>query len=333
MKNTPKNIQAAFSAVLALAIGATSQVVAQVSTPIVGFERAPLPANSLYAWGSSLLTAPVYTAQIASVGADSITFAGSANIGSLLASSEPYYLEVKNGNAEGSRLDLVTADTIALSSNTVKISTTSVNNTDALSALAADLSGATAVIRKHNTVKDIGDRITNLTAGPSGTGDEMLIYRKDQSTFVTYLRRTSTTWRDANNGNVNSRIIPPGDGVIIRKRAVAGEILTSGLVRDNKFQLTTVAGTQLISTGFPMNYSFNDLGATNSASAWTSGVDGDRILVLSSSGTFVTYLYRTATSWRDANNANVTSSDILKSGESYILVKNQPGDYLFTPPN
>jgi hypothetical protein len=270
---------------------------------------------------------------ITSASSSALTVSGSSNVGALLTSTEPYYVEVKSGASEGARLDVDVAATIAAANGTVVVNTASVNNTDSLSTISAGLAGASFALRKHVTLDDVGKSITGLTAGGAGVGDEILLLDAASGGFQTYLRRSSTSWRDANNTTVNTLPIAPGTGIIVNKRAVAGSLTTSGSVRANNFSLNTVAGYQLITLGYPLDRSPNDIGADVAANGWTSGSSGDSFMLLNSAGGFDRYLYRNATSWRDANNTTVTTTKFLVSGDSYVLFRNAAGNYDFVKPS
>lgn len=300
-----------------------------VSTPVVGFEKVDLPANTYTAIGINLNGTAVVSASVASVTSNSIQLNGVANAGSGLNSAESYYLEITSGSAAGARLDLDVAATIAAANASVTVNGSSANNTATLASLSSALSGVSVQIKKHITLADIGSNITGLTAGPSGTGDEILLLDPSTGGFRTYLRRSSTTWRDENNITVNSTAIAPGVGFIINKRAVAGSIVSTGTIRGNDFHLNMVPGYQLVTFGFPINHSPTSLGAVGTASAspaagWISGQANvaDSIYSINNAGGFNQYFLRTGNSWRDGNNTTVNTSEIMPSGSSYVIYKN-----------
>jgi hypothetical protein len=299
---------------------------------VVGYESKSLPANSYTSVGINLINSDLLATSISSASSSSLTVSGSSNVGSLLTSTQPYYVEIKSGTYEGARFDVDVAATIAAANNTIVINTSSTNNTDPLSSLAVDLSGQSFALRKHITLEDIGGAITGLTAGASGTGDEIMLLDPNTGGFQIYLRRSSTTWRDGNNATVNTLAVPPGTGIIVRKRAVSGSITSTGSVRANNFALNARSGYQLVTLGYPLNLSPSDIGANNTANGWTSGVNGDSFSLINSAGGFDKYLFRTSTSWRDANNVTVTSTKFLTSGDAFVLYRNTNGNYDFVKP-
>lgn len=323
------NLAAALTLITSL-----GSVQAQTSSysDIVGYETKALPANTYTSIGINLMNPDLLVSSIASASSTALSVSGSSNVGALLTSTEPYYVEIKSGSAEGARLDVDVAATIAAANGTIVINAASYNNTDPLSSISGSLAGASVALRKHVTLNDVGASITGLTAGASGTGDEILLLDAASGGFQTYLRRSSTTWRDANNTTVNTLPIPPGTGIIVNKRAVAGSLTTTGSVRANNFALNTVAGYQLVTLGYPLDRSPNDIGADNVANGWTSGVTGDSFMLLNSAGGFDKYLFRTSTSWRDANNTTVTTTKFLVSGDSYVLFRNASGNFDFVKP-
>lgn len=318
-----------------LALGFTANLLPQafgqstVSTPVVGFEKIDLPANSYTSVGINLNNSPVLSAVVASVSTSTVTLNGVSNVGSALNSAEPYYLEVTSGPKAGSRLDLDVSATVAAANNTITIMTSSANNTDTIASLVADLPTATVQIKKHITLADVAASITGLTAGASGTGDEVLLLDPSTGGFRTYLRRTTSVWRDENNQTVNSTPIPPGTGFIVNKRAVSGSITSTGAVRANSFYLNTVPGYQLVTFGFPVNHSPTSIGAVGASSSspapgWTSGqaTVADSIYRINVAGGFDQYFLRTGNSWRDGNNVTVNATEMMPSGSSYVLYKN-----------
>jgi hypothetical protein len=299
---------------------------------VVGYETKSLPANTYSSVGINLINPDLLVSSVTSANSNSISISESSNVGSLLSATQPYYVEVKSGASEGARLDIDEAATIAAPNGSIVIDSASLNNTDPLSAIIGSLTGVSLALRKHVTLEDVGNSITGLTAGASGTGDEILLLDPLSGGFQVYLRRSSTTWRDANNATVNTLPIAPGIGIIVNKRAVAGSILSSGAVRNNNFSLNTVAGFQLVTLGYPLDRSPSDIGADNVANGWASGVDGDSFMLLNSAGGFDKYLFRTSTSWRDANNSIVTTTKFLNSGSSYVLYRNTGANFDFVKP-
>ena len=298
----------------------------------VGYESKNLPANTYTAVGINLLNPDLLVSPVGSVTSTAILVSGSSNVGSLLTSTEPYYVEVKSGATEGARLDVDEAATIAAANGSIVIDSASVNNSDPLASISSSLSGASVALRRHVTITDVGNSISNLTAGASGTGDEILLLDAATGGFQVYLRRTATSWRDANNATVNTLPIPPGVGIIVNKRLVPGSITVSGSVRANNFAWNTVQGYQLVTLGFPLDRSPADIGADNAVNGWTSGVTGDSFLLLNTSGGFDKYLFRTSTSWRDANNVTVTANRFLVSGDAYVLFRNAAGNFDLVKP-
>ncbi len=300
---------------------------------VVGYESKNLPANAYTAVGINLMNPDLLVSPISSVGANSVVVSGSSNVGVLLSALQPYYVEVKTGTSEGARLDVDEAATIAAANGSIVIDVASAHNTDSFASISSNLSGASLALRKHVTLEDVGSAITGLTDGPSGTGDEILLLDASSGGFKVYLRRSSTTWRDQNNVTVNTLPIPPGTGIIVNKRAVAGRITSTGAVRANNFAMNMVPGYQLVTLGYPMDRSPADIGADNTANGWTSGTSGDSFLLLNSGGGFDQYLFRTTTTWRDANNTTVTTNKFLTSGDSYVLFRNTSGSYDFVKPS
>ena len=304
-----------------------------VTSSIVGYESKNLPANSYTSVGINLLNPDVLVSSVSGATSQALNVVGSSNVGALITSpTEPYYVEVKSGTLEGCRLDVDVAATVAAANGSIVINGASLNNTDPYASIYSSLVGANLVLRKHVTLSDVATQITNLSFGSSGTGDEILMLNSSGG-FDSYLRRTSSQWRNSGGQNANSTPIPPGVGFIIKKAAVAGSIATVGSVRDNNFSLNVNSGYQIVTLGYPLDRSPADLGANVASSAWTYGTSGDSFLLLNASGGFDTYLYRTGTLWRNSAGTTVTSTKFLTSGDGYVLYRNAAQNFDFVKPS
>ena len=125
-------------------IASLGSVQAQTSSysDIVGYETKALPANTYTSIGINLMNPDLLVSPITSATSTAVAVSGSSNVGALLTSTEPYYVEIKSGSAEGARLDVDVAATIAAANGTIVINVASANNTDPLSSISGSLAGA-----------------------------------------------------------------------------------------------------------------------------------------------------------------------------------------------
>jgi len=321
MNINPHRLKNSVLAAFVIALTGPSLCLSQTgaSTGVVGFQTVSLPPNTVTAVGINFLNPNILVAPVAAVSSNGFTLSSVTNVASFLTAGTPYYVEVRSGTNEGARLDVDVAGSIASVSNVI-IDSTSTRNTDSLSAIASSLTNSSIALRKHITLSDITPSIVNLNSGPSGTGDEVLLFNPSTASWVTYLRRTSTTWRDQYNAVVDP-VVAPGEGILIRKRAASGSISHSGNVRANNFYLNTKSGYQFLTFGFPLDNSFSSLGAFGGGWKFGASGTGDEALLLKNDGSgYEIYLYRTSSSWRDQFNVTVNTNSIL-SGSSATLFK------------
>jgi len=328
-----KKLNVALAIFVTAVMAGNAQTNVTVTSDIVGYESKSLPADSYTSVGINLLNPPVLVSSVSGATSTALNVSGSSNVGALLTSTEPYYIEVKSGALEGCRLDVDVAATISAANGSIVINGLSDNNTDPYGSIYNTLTGANLVLRKHVTLSDIATQITNLSSGASGTGDEILVLNPATGGFDSYLRRKSTEWRDANAQNANSVAIAPGVGIIIKKAGVEGSITVVGGVRQNNFSLNVKTGYQLVTLGYPLDRSPSDIGANVSANGWTYGASGDQFMLLNSGGGFDAYLYRKSDQWRDANATDMTTTKFLTSGNSYVLYRNTDQNFDFVKPS
>ena len=299
---------------------------------IVGYQTIPLPANTVTAVGVNFLNPDLIVGPISSVSSSSVSVSGVNDLTSILSTNTPYYLEVLSGVNEGTRLEV---DTSASLTNcpAIYIDTSSSRNTEVLADISSSLTNATVALRRHVTLSTITPSIVGLNSGASGTGDEVLLFNSATSSWVTYLRRTSTTWRDIFNATVDP-VIPPGEGILIRKRATAGNLSINGGVRKNNFHLNTKSGYQFLTFGFPVDNSFASVGAFGGNWKFGTAGTGDEALILKSDGSgYDSYLYRTSTTWRDVFNVTVNTNQILSGGGAVIFKKSLAEDLTLSKPS
>jgi hypothetical protein len=309
----------AASLVLGAAFAATSLSAQTVSTAPVGAVTKTINVG-LNAVGITLLNPDRVVASASANTASIITLTGVTNVGSLLTAGLPYYVEAISGALEGERFDVDTAATITAANGTVRINTSSANNTFTLA--ADNAIGSQFALRQHVTVSQIQSFFTTaLTSSTNvNNADQIRVFNPSSGSFVIYQYRAANTWVQGAT-NVNNAAIPPGVGIFFRKVGSAATLVMTGGVRVNDFSMPMAAGLSFRAPGYPVSYSPTKLGAFT-ANGWTfnnSANSADQIRIYNGgTGAFVTYFYRTSTSWVQGA-TNVTTTDVIPFDSAYVL--------------
>ncbi|NDC49298.1 MAG: hypothetical protein EBZ61_09530 [Micrococcales bacterium] len=303
-----------FSISLAQSIFAQS-----VSTPIVGFQKSTLPANSLVGLGVPLLNPTIISGQVSSKSSAVIAIASASQIGSALDANQPYYVEVvsTNNNLVGSRFEVDVAATKTSNNGTITLVTSSIRNTSSPS--ATDLVGSTVQLRKHVTLDQIRRSISGTLTGDdssASSADSLLVF--SGVGFLTYwLGADLQSWY-SNEDPDDHRfdVIAPGEGFLFRKKGSAASLVTTGTVRNNDYRQVLRAGFQLNAPGYPLSYSPDTLGAQQ-ANGWQSN---DQILIYSGVG-FSQYSLDSDGAWTDGSTPDAYNSVVLVSSDAAFMTK------------
>ena len=301
-----------------------------VSTPIVGFQKTPL-STGLNAVGIPLLNADILKTTTTTISGNSLGLSGQTNFGSLLATGEPYYLEVYSGTLKGDRFDVDTVATKTAANGTVVLSSASANNTINLSSVLTNLDGVSVAVRKHITLEQVQTFVDSPMTGSNtpSLADQIQLFNNSTGSFMTYyLRADGVTWRGSTTGTVvqNKVPVPPGVGVFLKKTSGSANIVSSGSVRINDFAQPYKNGLQLLAPGFPVGYTPAGLGGTAS-NGWTGNntpSSADQIQILNAGGaSFTTYYLRSdGTSWRSSSTGTVNqASNTIISDAGAFFVK------------
>jgi hypothetical protein len=281
--------------------------------------------------GVSVLNANLLTSACSSNTASTVTLSGSSNVGALLTTGQPYYLEVTAGDASivGDRFDVDTTATIASANGVVTLNTASVNNTSALTTNVA--SGATFALRKHITLAQLQGFFSTALVGSNtaANADQVWFYNAATDSFsVYYLRADLVNWRLSGSAtNVSNTVIAPGVGVLFRKVTSGATLVAVGGVRTNNFALPLTPGLKFVASGYPVDASPSAVGGTV-ALGWTgNNVAGnaDQLQVYNpTTDAFVSYYLRAdGTTWRQVGTTTaVTTSSILGFNSAYMIKRN-----------
>ena len=301
-------------AILVAAVMAGNAQTNTVNSDIVGYQAKSIGAGSL-----SVISAPftdaVVTGTISAATSSSVTFGGFSNLGSLVNSTDPLYIEVTSGSLEGERYDIVLTS-ITSATDTLNISTASSNNTSSFP--GATLVEASVALRKHTTLNSLKSMFSpGLKTGTATTGD--LVYLFTSGAWVPYYLDNSSVWKRAGNlSSQNYVVIPPSSAVMLKRVDTTATVFTqTGSVRKNKFAKNYKAGLGVYAPGFPIAYSPSSLGATT-AGGWSNG----DIIYVMNNGAFVPYTFNsTAGSWKRTGNLSDFKASELLTSDSGILVK------------
>jgi len=317
-------------------LGLGSSLIAQTNvsySDIVGYVKETYNASADSA-GFPLLNPDLVKTVVSSVSSNVVTLSGQSNIGSLLASGEPYYVEVYGGTLKGDRFDLDTAATIAAANGTVVLSASSLNNTFSVASIGSSLNGALVALRKHITIEQIQLSSSSAFVGNNSAtaADQIQLFNSLARAYDSYfLRGDGITWRKVGTTETANKIpIAPGTGVFISKRSSGAELTPVGTVRQNDFALPLVAGLQFRASGFPLDVSPQALGGT-SGNGWTgnnSATSADQIQVfnpsLKSYDSF--FLRGDGTTWRRVGTTETVSNSIVGAERAFFVNRRGASD-------
>jgi len=315
--------------VTGMSFALSAHLSAQVSTPIVGFQKITVPVG-LSTAGFPLLNSDILKTSASSLSSNALSLSGETNVGLKLTAGEPYYIEIYSGDLKGDRFDVDTAATITAANGTVILSSSSSNNTYPVASIATGLNGATVALRKHITIGQIGSGASPALVGnnTASSADQIQLYIPSTKTLENYfLRGDGLTWRKVGTtATANNTIVAPGVGVFISKKSSPTEITISGAVRQNDFATPYIQGNQLVAPGFPIEFSPQGLGGT-AANGWTgnnTASSADQIQIYNPTlKTFDNYFLRgDGTTWRKVGTTTaVTTSNLVSSDTAFFIAK------------
>ena len=320
---------------LCAALGFASLASAQtttVYTPPVGAMTKAIPVG-ISPVGITLINPAIVGTTVISANSSTLTL-GTSNIGTLLTSTEPYYLEVTGGDLKGDRVDINVAATVAANNNTVVLLASSIENTFPSDSVGTLLNGFTVQIRKHVTIEQIQQSMSAALTGNNDAklADQVLIFDNSTNTYtIHYLRSDGINWRRAGTTTVTTKApIHPGKGIFIAKKASAASLTIVGTVRTNDFVQKFSTGRQLMSTPWPADFSPGDYKAI-AANGWLGNNDAslaDQIQVYNTTTkTYDAYYMRTdGLSWRKAGTTQVVTTSKLMTADTSYFVKRKNSD-------
>lgn len=252
-----------------------------------------------------------------------------------------YYIEVTDGTLEGDRFEIDVTATLASAGAALVINTNSGNNTVVLS--SGDLAGSKFAIRKHITLAQLGSLFSPALVANNNpdVADQVWLFDKALSSFVSYYLRTDgVTWRAVGSSTpAGETVIPPGAGLIVKKRSVSSVITFIGEVRTCDFVAKLPAGLSFHASAYPITRSLATLGGT-AANHWTGNNNpdsADQVLVFDAGlQTFVNYYLRAdGVTWRRVGlSSPEQDTQLLSFNSSYIISRKIADDgYVFVAPS
>ena len=188
-----------------------------------------------------------------------------------------YYVEVTSGGSAGQRFEVAsaTANTLTVAPDDDLCEGIPPFNTlivPALSgpALPANLAGATVIIRRHWTLREMFPVTGFVANADPAQADQVQTYTPGAvpspwTTYFLYTPDSGTTRRWVALGNTSvdkgSTVIPPGQGMFVNKRGSEISLLAYGEVRENNFIRPLCAGHNLVGGGYPIDQSATGAGS------------------------------------------------------------------------
>jgi hypothetical protein len=314
---------------LAIVTAASSASAQNATTDPVGFQSANMVVGT-NPIGLPLLNSDLVKTSVVSVSDNTVTLSGVSNVGSLLTSNEPYYIEVYSGNLTGDRFEVSVNATVSAANSSVIIDSSSPNNTFVVASIGTSLNGATVAIRKHVTLDQVQGMFSPALIGSNtaASADQISVFDPATQNYINYfLRADNVTWRRVGTTtNSNKVVVAPGSGIFLNKITSPTVLTQTGGVRINDFALPYVVGNQLLAPGFPVGYSPSSMGATT-ANGWTgsnTASNADQLAIFNpSTQNFTNYFLRAdGTTWRIVGTTtNVSSTELVNSDGTYFAIR------------
>ena len=320
-----KKLNLAFAILVSAVMAVSAQT--SVNSEIVGYQTISLPVG-LSTAGFPLLNPDVLKVATTTLTGADLALAGQTDVGALLSSVEPYYIEVYSGALKGDRFDVDVAATIAAANGNVVLNSGSLNNTFLFSSVGTSLDGATVALRKHVTIAQVQGMASTPLVGNNdpSLADQIQFYDNDTAGYAAYyLRADGATWRKVGTTTAaNKTPIPSGVGVFISKTTGPVTLTAVGNVRLNDFSVPYQTGLQLAAPGVPIDVTPSSQGGTV-ANGWTGDNDpslADQIQVYNPdiNGYDSYYLRGDGTNWRkQGTTTTVTTTDVATSAQAFFI--------------
>jgi hypothetical protein len=290
---------------------------------IVGYQTTTLPVG-LTSLAVPLLNPDLVKTAATSLAGSGLTLSGQTNVGGLLTSGEPYYVEVYSGALKGDRFDVDTEATITAGNGSVTLNPSSGNNTFPVASIASQLDGATIALRKHVTLAQIETMFSTPVVANNNPSLADQISLFSGSSFTAYSRRTDGQWRKSGDtANYAKLAVAPGAAVLINRRSTPTSIVSSGNVRQNDFARPIKTGLQFFGPAAPLDKSFTEFGVLANTNGWVGNNNpslADQVYIFTGSS-FVAYSLRADNQIRKSGDTVNYANSALLTSEKGFLVK------------
>jgi hypothetical protein len=318
-----------------LATSAAAQTTVQ-SSP-VGVLSAAVPRGPS-GLALPLIAEDLFVGVAESSAGSSVSFATpDANVGGLLTSGQPYYVEVLNGALEGERFDVDVEATIASADASVTLAFGPESNSTLPALGDGALVGARCAVRPHFTLARL-----QATFDPGLVGHDKALFADgvqvlEQGDLALYfLREDGMTWsRPGSPRDFRDKVLPPDGSLVVVAKSSAQAWLLAGRVRDNAFRKNLIAGFQSFATGFPVDLSPTQVRAfvdttVPPATRWTGNnlflrADNIQVLFKQRRPLDAYYLRGNGVTWRRlTGSGDVTNEPILGATDAILLLRVKP---------
>jgi len=229
------------------------------------WRRQTYAAGEPHAVVMPLVLPEVYAGPVQALSANTLqpTLAVGEDLTAKLLLGRSYFIEVISGAAEGGRWEV---DEAATTSTVLAVDLAAALNTEPT---LPDLSDAVVLLRPHMRLADLAVPQRFQANTRRSNADRVMRFEPGSGSFTEfYLYGTGAEgyWVLADDENLISQdaaIIAPGQGAFVQARSTPTSTGLAGRVRLNDFRLSLNAGSNLVGTGWPLNESLANIGATS----------------------------------------------------------------------
>lgn len=297
-------------------LGLSSSYSQTVSTPVVGFTSTTIKGTG--SSGSSqffslvplqLAKSPSFSGAVTAAGTTLTLSSGSLTSGSYNsgASYPAYYVRIESGSGAGRTSDIV--------SNT----TASLTTVDDLSGYISTTTQISIV--PHTKLTDVlGASGSQVVAGGSNAtaADNIYLVGADGSFKIFYYKTgIGAGLKTQSNADATSLVVYPGEAILVGRRQVGdtASVVITGQLPTTNAVVPITQGYNATAGGLPLSLTLSQL--TSLVQGGSSSATADNLFLIDpTDGQMKLYYYKTGigAGWKNAANANVSSSTDISSG-------------------
>lgn len=306
---------------------------AVVATDPVGYVTVTVDGDTSYNFVAlPLVNSPDFSGQAASVGATTVTVAGTPWAPGDYDSS--YFVEItSNGGTDGGDAKGLLVDVVSNTANELTLA-------DDVSSFTFE-GDETFTIREHETIGSVFG-VNNSAGLQGGTGggssDEILLWNPVSQGFSSYFYNVALTrWAPTTNpfgADASGEILYPDQGVVIlRKAAGQASFVVAGAVKVGQTQAPVFTGFNFYDNKKPYDTTLGATGWQNDLVGGTGGGSSDEIGIWNATTqTLDNYFYNTALSrWAPTTNPfGADASSVVVPANSSVLINKKSGTTTLT---